>query len=153
MKKFALFLVGAGLSALALSDCATSASSGGTPTSNSAAGDTDPKSFLTFRDGLLTYEQKVNADGSYTSNAARTAGTLSFENGCLLIGGEPHAFPAAGTSWDGTTLTVNGNEFVIGDRFVGGGGGAPDGTKLPDEALDRCGDLRVFIVSMVEPKN
>jgi hypothetical protein len=71
-----------------------------------------------------------------------------------LVGGEPHAFPADGTSWDGATLIVKGKEFVLGDELVGGGGGAPDGTELPDEALDRCGDdSLVFIVSGVDPKN
>jgi hypothetical protein len=145
MKKLACGLVGFGLSALALSGC--------TPTSNGAATDTDPESFITFSDGLLTYEQKVNPDGSYISHAARTEGTLSFENGCVLVGGEPHAFPADGTNWDGTTLTVKGNKFVVGDRLVGGGGGAPDGTKVPDEALASCGDSLVFIVSGVDSKN
>jgi hypothetical protein len=144
MRKFALCVVSTGLAALALSGCATS--------TDGAAAETDPESFLTFRDGLLTYEQKVNADGSYRSNTALLSGNLSFENGCLLVAGEPHAFPADGTSWDGTTLTIKGNEFVVGDELVGGGGGAPDGTKLPDEALDKCGDSLVFIVSGVDPK-
>jgi hypothetical protein len=146
MEKYVFCLVGLGVSALALSGCI--------PISDSASIETDPESFFTFSDGLLTYEQKVNADGSYFSNAARLAGTLSFENGCLLVGGEPHAFPADGTSWDGATLIVKGKEFVLGDELVGGGGGAPDGTELPDEALDRCGDdSLVFIVSGVDPKN
>ena len=145
MRKSALWIVSTGLAALALSGCATSA--------DDAAAETPPESFITFSDGLLTYDQPANADGSYTSNAARLSGTLSFENGCLLVGGEPVAFPADGTSWDGTTLTVKGNDFVAGDELVGGGGGAPDGTKLPDEALESCGDSLGFIISGIEPKN
>jgi hypothetical protein len=143
MRKSALYVVCAGLTALALSGCATSP--------DSAGSETDSGSFITFTDGLLTYEQKVNADGSYITPLAQFTGTLSFENGCVLVGGAPHVFPADGTSWDGTTLTVKGKEFDVGDQLVGGGG-APDGTKLPDEALASCGDSRAFIVSGVDPK-
>ncbi|TFC47788.1 MULTISPECIES: hypothetical protein [Cryobacterium] len=137
--------------ALALSGCATTANDG--MTTNGAAAETDPESFITFTGGLLTYEQKVNADGSYITPMAQFTGTLSFENGCVLVGGKPHVSPADGTSWDGTTLTVKGKEFVVGDELVGGSGGASDGTNLPDEALASCGDSVAFIVTGVDPRN
>jgi hypothetical protein len=144
MRKSALFFVSAGLTALALSGCATFTHSGDAAT--------DPESSITFTGGLLTYEQKVNADGSYITPLAQFTGTLSYKDGCVLVGGEPHVFPADGTSWDGTTLTVRGREFVVGDQLIGGGGGAPDGNKLPDEALASCGDSVAFIVTGVDPK-
>ena len=60
-------------------------------------------------------------------------------------------FPDVGTSWDGTTLTVK-KMFVVGDELVGGGG-PPDGTKLPHTALAICGDSLVFKLTSVGPKN
>jgi hypothetical protein len=56
-------------------------------------------------------------------------------------------------SWGGTTLTVKGHEFLVGNQLVGGGGGAPDDTQLPEDALDSCGDSVAFIVSGVDPKS
>jgi hypothetical protein len=50
-------------------------------------------------------------------------------------------------------LTVKGSEFVVGDELVGGGGGASDDTKVPDEALESCGDSVAFIVSGVDSKS
>lgn len=145
-------VVGALGVAMMLTGCATPVGSNNTPSTNGASAAADSESLITFADGLLTYEQKVNADGTYISNLAQFTGILSFENGCVLVGGKPHVFPADGTSWDGTTLTVRGSEFVAGDELVGGGGGASDDTQMPDEALESCGDTVAFIVSGVDSK-
>jgi hypothetical protein len=152
MTRCKVAVVGALGVAMILAGCATSVGGENTPATNGAATAADPGSFITFTDGLLTYEQKVNADGTYISPLAQFTGTLSFENGCVLVGGEPHVFPADGTSWDGTTLTVKGNEFVVGDELVGGGGGSSDDTQMPDEAVESCGDSVGFIVSSVDSK-
>jgi hypothetical protein len=149
MTRLSLGLVASFGVALVLAGCATSVS-GGTSAFHSA--EPEAESFYMFADGLLTYEQKVNADGTYISPLAQFTGTLSFENGCVLVGGEPHVFPADGTSWDGTILTVRGNEFVVGDELIGGGGGPTGGTNLPDEAVDSCGDSVAFIVTGVDSK-
>ena len=45
-----------------------------------------------------------------------------------------------------------GHEFLVGDELVGGGGGASDDTKLPEDALDSCADSVAFIVSGVDPQ-
>jgi len=82
---------------------------------------------------------------------ARFVGTLSFENGCILVDGAPYIFPADVTTWDGTTLTVNGHTFVVGDEIIGGGGEWRD-LELSDEIRDHCGDLPPWLVSGVEPE-
>lgn len=69
-----------------------------------------------FTDGLLTYQLTNVGDTLAGHMTAQWEGTLTLENGCLLVGGIPMVFPADDTSWDGTTLTANGNEFVLGAK-------------------------------------
>ena len=73
---------------------------------------------------------------------AQMQGTLTFDNGCLLVDGSPVVFPADDTSWDGTTLTSSGNEFVVGDEIVLGGGTID--RRLPANTPDQCGGSAPF---------
>jgi hypothetical protein len=76
---------------------------------------------MSFDNGLLTVQTERTDDGSYVSSTARLAGPLSFEDGCVRVGGYPIAVrrPA---SWDGQTLTVGDGSFALGDELVMGGG-------------------------------
>lgn len=142
MKKIVSYVVVGGLAALVLSGCAAAQAAQVEPDGPSAT----PKAGSTtvFEDGLLTYE-RTKVDGGYISMMARTSGTISFENGCLLVDGAPMVFPADITSWDGTTLTVSGQDFVVGDEIVVGGGGIS--IRLPENTPDQCGGLTPFYAS------
>lgn len=59
-------------------------------------------------------------------------------------------FPADVTSWDGTTLTVNGFEYVVGDA-IAVGGGQDSGTRVPENIPEQCGDLTPWYASGVNP--
>lgn len=128
--------LGVGLVALVLAGCAAAPASYAEldgPAPEPTAGST-----TTFTDGLLTY-QVTHVEGAFVGHAlARLEGTLTFENGCLLVAGHPIIFPGDDTSWDGTTLMANGNEFVPGDMIVLGGGAPLDAT-LPENTPDQCG--------------
>jgi hypothetical protein len=101
----------AGVLLLAFSGCAGSATS--TPATTST-----PK--MSYDDGLLTFEIKRAPDGSYAASLLGGEGLLSFEDGCVRVGGYPLAVvrPA---SWDGQTLTVGERSFALGDSLSMGG--------------------------------
>ena len=105
--------------------------------------------FPMFTDGLLTYERVEQPGGGYVSMAALFVGTLTFENGCLRVGGDPLIFPADLTTWDGSTLTVDGVEYEVGDRMAVGGGQLHD-VVLPAEVRERCGEHAPVLVGGVE---
>jgi hypothetical protein len=127
---------------LALAGCATGrAGMAATPSPSKAP-------FPIFTDGLLTYERVEQPGGGYASMLAAFAGTIGVENGCVLVDGSPYIFPAGLTEWDGTTLTVNGLEYRVGDQIAGGGGTLHD-TVLPKEIQDRCGDRSPVLVGSV----
>lgn len=146
MKKILSCVVVSGLAALVLTGCAAAQATQIDPDGPAAA----PKvgSTVVFADGLLTYE-RTKVEGGYISNAALTTGTISLENGCLLVGGAPMVFPADISSWDGTTLTVNGQGFVVGDAITAGGGGGT-GIRLPENTPDQCGGLAPWYASSVD---
>lgn len=133
MKKIVSCVISGGLALLALSGCAAAQASQVQPAEQSA-------STTTFSDGLLTY-QVEQVEGTLVGHTlARLEGTLTSERGCLLVAGQLVVFPADGTSWDGTALTVNGNEFALGDTIVLGGGVVPDAT-LPENTPDQCEEM------------
>jgi hypothetical protein len=136
LKSIVAPFVGVGLAALVLTSCATAPATqveSGGPAPEPTGGST-----TTFADGLLTY-QPTKVGESFIGMSAQMEGTLTFENGCLLVGGAPMVFPADDTSWDGTTLTANGNKFVVGENINVGGGGID--VKLPDNTPNQCGGL------------
>ncbi|TFC54535.1 MULTISPECIES: hypothetical protein [unclassified Cryobacterium] len=137
--------------ALALSGCAGGAISTGAPASSPVAGE-ESGSTIAFVDGLLTYEVTRVGD-NFIALGAAYAGEVSFEDGCLLVGGAPFVFPRDGTSWDGTTLRLNGNEFVVGDQISVGGGGGLEGLKLPENATDQCGGEAPIFASTIDDKS
>jgi hypothetical protein len=108
-------------------------------------------STMTFSDGLLTYVP-MNVGKYRVGMTAEFSGTLSLETGCLSIENEPLAFPREETTWDGTTLVVDGKEFVVGDEITVGGGGGFDDVKLPENTPDQCGGVTPFYVAVVEAK-
>ncbi|WEO78280.1 hypothetical protein BJQ94_04365 [Cryobacterium sp. SO2] len=126
--------------ALALTGCAAGAAAAPSPTATE---------FPMFTDGLLTYERVEQPGGGYVSMAALFVGTLTLENGCLLVGGDPFLFPADLTTWDGTTLTVDGLEYQVGDKLAAGGGVLHD-TVLREDIRDRCGDRSPVLVGGVQ---
>jgi hypothetical protein len=129
------------VAALALAGCGAGGGSAATP---SPAPD-----FPMFNDGVLTYERVEQPGGGYISMLALFVGTLTFENDCLLVGGDPFLFPADLTTWDGTTLTVEGLTYQVGDKMAAGGGVLHD-TVLPKAIRDRCGDHSPVLVGGVQ---
>ncbi|PXA72779.1 hypothetical protein CTB96_01355 [Cryobacterium arcticum] len=127
---------------LALSGCGTGAAGLAGPSPSAAP-------FPMFTDGLLTYERVEQPGGGYVSMAALFVGTLTFENGCLRVGGDPLIFPADLTTWDGTTLTVDGLEYQVGDRMAAGGGQLHD-VVLPAEVREHCGEHAPVLVGGVD---
>jgi hypothetical protein len=126
--------------ALALSGCSAGAAAAPSPTATEIP---------MFTDGLLTYERVEQPGGGYVSMLALFTGTLTFENGCLRVGGDPFLFPADLTTWDGTTLTVDGLEFEVGDSMAAGGGQLHD-VVLPAEVRKRCGEHAPVLVGSVQ---
>ena len=126
--------------ALALTGCSAGAAAAPSPTATE---------FPMFTDGLLTYERVEQPGGGYVSMLALFTGTLTFENGCLLVGGDPFLFPADLTTWDGTTLTVGDLEYKVGDKMAAGGGVLHD-TVLSQDIRDRCGDHSPVLVGGVQ---
>jgi hypothetical protein len=126
---------------LALAGCGAGGGAAATPSPT--------PDFPMFTDGVLTYERVEQPGGGYISMLALFVGTLTFENDCLLVGGDPFLFPADLTNWDGTTLTVDGLEYRVGDKMAAGGGVLHD-TVLPKEIRDRCGDRSPVLVGGVQ---
>lgn len=156
MKKSSAVLIGVVcLGAGALSSCSidgsASTSSIAATTATPAGPGTFPGFTPAFSGGLLTYEPVKQSDGGYASGVALFMGTLSFENGCVLVDGAPFIFPAITTSWDGTTLTSSGEKFKVGDQ-ISTGGSELESFTLPADALDHCGDLPPVLVGGVLPK-
>ncbi len=85
------------------------------------------------------------ADGSYVGPAARNAGPLSFEDGCVRVGGYPIAV-ARPARWDGQTLTVGNASFALGDELVMGGGYETD--RVPGQP-DACAG-EIFLAGSVQ---
>jgi hypothetical protein len=129
------------VAALALAGCGAGGGSAATPSPT--------PDFPMFNDGVLTYERVEQPGGGYFSFAALFVGTLTFENGCLLVGGDPYLFPADLTTWDGTTLTVDELDYQVGDTMAAGGGVLHD-TVLPDDIRERCGDRSPVLVGGVQ---
>jgi hypothetical protein len=125
----------AGAILFALSGCAGS-------TASTPAATATPQ--MSYDDGLLTFELERAADGSYASNAARYEGRLSFDAGCVLVGGHPLAV-ARPASWDGETLTIGDESFALGDELVMSGGYRAN--RLPEEP-DECGGKTFFADSV-----
>ncbi|MDQ0744155.1 hypothetical protein QFZ62_001463 [Clavibacter sp. B3I6] len=102
----------AGAMLIAVSSCSQPSASTPAPTAT-------PR--MSFDDGLLTVQQERAADGSHISATARLAGPLSFEDGCVRVGGVTVVVPRP-ASWDGETLTVGDQSFALGDELdmVGG---------------------------------
>lgn len=119
---------------LALSGCA--GSTAGAPAAS--------KPQMSYDDGLLTFELERAADGSYASNLARHEGRLSFDNGCVLVGGYPLAV-ARPASWDGEVLTIGDERFALGDELVMGGGFRTE--RLPGQP-DECSGETFFTHSV-----
>ncbi|MBG6060190.1 hypothetical protein IWX89_003664 [Cryobacterium sp. MP_M3] len=138
--------VGLGMLLLAFAGCAGAAT---TVEPSKLGGADENGSTITFVEGLLTYELTMVGE-SHIGLGAQYTGALSFENGCLLVAGAPFVFPREGTTWDGTTLSVNGHEFALGDQLTVGGGGGFDDLKLPDDARDRCGEETPIFVSTID---
>ena len=142
MKRHGSWFTITAVATLALSGCGAGGAGLASPSPSAAP-------FPMFTDGLLTYERVEQPDGGYVSMAALFVGTLTFENGCLRVGGNPLIFPADLTSWDGTTLTVSGLEYKVGDRMAAGGGQLHD-VVLPAEVRERCGEHAPVLVGGVE---
>jgi hypothetical protein len=132
--KGARTVIAVGLLAIGLTGCAATAS----PTIE------NDSSTLAFDDGLLTYKPRVVGDGR-VGMTARYVGTLSFDDGCVLIDGSPYAFPQ-GATWDGDVLTIDGAEFATGDELTLGGG-TVTGTPLPLEMPTSCTSNKLVLVS------
>ncbi|WP_414173044.1 hypothetical protein [Clavibacter tessellarius] len=98
--------VAAGMMLIIVSSCSPPSASTPTPTATAR---------MSFDDGLLTVQQYRAADGSYNSATARLAGPLSFEDGCIRVGGYTVVVPRP-ASWDGKTLTVGEQSFALGDE-------------------------------------
>ena len=142
MKRFGLGLAITAVVTLTVSGC-------GVGGAGIAPAPSPTPEFPMFTDGLLTYERVEQPGGGYFSMAALFVGTLAVENGCLLVDGSPYLFPADLTTWDGTTLTVDGLEYRVGDQIAAGGGMLHD-TVLPKEIRDRCGDTPPVLVGGVQ---
>ncbi|MBX0300768.1 hypothetical protein K2F54_12370 [Cryobacterium sp. 1639] len=140
MKRISRTISIVGLLALLLSGCSAPPAAAPSPTD---------AEFPIFTDGVLTYERVEQPGGGYFSFTALFVGTLTFENGCLLVGGDPYLFPADLTSWDGTTLTVDGLEYQVGDKMAAGGGQLHD-VVLPDEVRELCGENSPVLVGSVQ---
>ena len=145
MKRTGFGLVISAVLTLSIAGCA----SGGSSTSVTSG--PPAVSFPMFTDGLLTYERVEQPGGGYVSMMALFVGTLAFDNGCLLVDGDPYIFPADSTAWDGTTLTVEGMKYTVGDKIAAGGGALHD-LVLPEEVRARCGDRSPVLVGGVEPE-
>jgi hypothetical protein len=100
---------------------------------------------ISFDNGLLTFPMERAPDGSYVGPAARNAGPLSFEDGCVRVGGYPIAVPRP-ASWDGETLTVGDASFALGDELVMGGGFNAE--RVPGQPDDCAGEI--FFTSSVQ---
>jgi hypothetical protein len=147
VEKIVSCVVGFGLVALVLAGCSTAPSEQAEP--DGPAPEPTAGSSTTFTDGLLTY-QVINVEGALVGHmGSLLEGTLTFDNGCLLVAGHPVVFPADDTSWDGKTLMANGHEFVLGDKINVGGGAPPDAT-LPENTPDQCGGLAPWYASGAE---
>jgi hypothetical protein len=143
MKRHGIRLAIIAMVGLALAGCAAGrAGMAATPSPSTAP-------FPIFTGGLLTYERVEQPGGGYASMLALFVGTLTFEDGCLLVGGDPFIFPADITAWDGTTLTVGGLTYRVGDKMAAGGGVLHDAV-LPEEVRARCGDRSPVLVGGVQ---
>jgi hypothetical protein len=122
--------VAVGAVVIALSSCSQPSTSTSTPGPTAA-----PR--MSFDDGLLTVQREPAADGSHASSTARLAGPVSFEDGCVRVGGYPIVVPRP-ASWDGETLTVGDQSYALGDELVMGGGYATK--RLPGQPTDCPGE-------------
>jgi hypothetical protein len=123
-----LAAIAVGAMVIALSSCSQPSTSTPAPTAA-------PR--MSFDDGLLTVQREPAADGSYVSSTARLAGPVSFEDGCVRVGGYPIVVPRP-ASWDGETLTVGDESYALGDELVMGGGYATK--RLPGQPTDCPGE-------------
>ncbi|WP_445441886.1 hypothetical protein [Clavibacter sp. km1a] len=133
----------AGAMLIALSSCSQPSTSAPAPAVTPSPTAT-PR--MSFDDGLLTVEQDRAADGSHVSFTARLAGPLSFEDGCVRVGGVPVVVPRP-ASWDGGTLSVGDQSFALGDELEMVGGYAQD--RQPGQPTDCPGET--FFAGGVEP--
>ncbi|RII94896.1 hypothetical protein [Clavibacter californiensis] len=129
--------IAAGVMLIIVSSCSEPSASTPTPTATAR---------MSFDDGLLTIQQYRAADGSYNSATARLAGPLSFEDGCIRVGGYTVVVPRPAT-WDGETLTVGDQSFTLGDELDMVGGYAQN--RQPGQPDDCPGET--FFASGVEP--
>lgn len=100
-----------------------------------------------FDDGLLTYETS-GEDRTINGMLSRWDGLLELAGGCLSVDEVPIVLPS-GATWDGRTLRSEGEDFVLGDEVVLGGGRI-EGMELARNTPEECRGAAPFVAVAID---